>query len=171
MMRKIVLTGPESSGKTSLAEALAKHYGAPAAPEYARTYLENLDRSYVEEDLLHIAQGQLAWEKEYADKAGEWLIIDTSLVVLKIWSEYKYGRCHPFILENLHERRYDLFLLCRPDLPWSFDPLREHPDKREELFSIYQRELTALGFPYEVISGHGEERVARALAAIARLEL
>lgn len=165
------MTGPESTGKTSLAEALAEHYGAPAVPEYARTYLENLDRAYVEEDLLHIARGQLAWEEEYADRAGERLIIDTSLVVLKIWSEYKYGRCHPFILENLRERRYDLFLLCRPDLPWSFDPLREHPDKREELFNIYQRELTALGFPYEVISGRGEERIARALAAIARFEL
>lgn len=168
-MRKIVLTGPESSGKTSLAEALAEHYGAPAVPEYARAYLENLGRPYEEEDLLHIAQGQLAWEEEYAARAGEWLIIDTSMVVLKIWSEYKYGRCHPFILENLHKYQYDLFLLCRPDLPWSFDPLREHPDQREELFSMYQRELDVLGFPYEVISGQGEERVQRALAALARL--
>jgi NadR type nicotinamide-nucleotide adenylyltransferase len=169
-MKKIVLTGPESSGKTSLAEALAGRLGAPMTPEYARTYLEQLNRPYEEEDLFHIARGQLALEEACAAKAEEWLIVDTSLVVLKIWSEYKYGRCHPFILEKLQKNSYDLFLLCRPDIPWTPDPLREHPDKREELFGIYQRALIALGVPYEVICGQGEERMERALAAIARLE-
>ena len=169
-MRKIVLTGPESSGKTSLAKALAGHYGAPMAPEYARTYLEQLGRPYEEEDLLHIARGQLTWEEHHAMEAEDWLIVDTSLIVLKVWSEYKYGRCHPFILENLRTSRYDLFLLCRPDLPWAFDPLREHPDRRAELYLLYERELKAYGFPYRVISGQGAQRFQNALTALEKLE-
>jgi len=170
-MRKIVITGPESSGKSSLAQALAKHYDAPSVPEYARTYLEQLGRPYEEEDLLNIARGQLEWEKNYALNANGWLILDTSLVVIKIWSEYKYGQCHPFILEKLKSSTYDLFLLCRPDIPWVFDPLRENPLDREALFTLYQKELQALGYPYVEINGHGEERLTKALTALYDLTL
>lgn len=170
-MRKIVITGPESSGKSSLAQALAKHYDAPSVPEFARTYLKELERPYEEKDLLNIARGQLEWEKNYALNANEWLILDTSLVVIKIWSEYKYGQCHPFILEKLKNSTYDLFLLCRPDIPWTFDPLRENPSDREALFTLYQKELQTLGYPYVEINGHGEERLAKALTALDELTL
>lgn len=168
-MRKIVITGPESSGKSSLAQALAKHYGVSPVPEYARTYLERLDRAYEEKDLLSIAKGQVAWEETFALQMKDWLILDTSLIVLKIWSEHKYGRCHPYILEKLQSNNYDLFLLCRPDIPWVFDPLRENPFDRETLFVLYQRELQVLGFPYVEVSGEGKERLNQAIDALHQL--
>lgn len=165
-MRKVVITGPESSGKSSLAEALADYYSTVTVPEYARTYLEKLGRPYEEKDLLDIALGQLEWEEKYASTAKDWLFLDTSLLVLKIWSEHKYGRCDSFILENLQRSTYDLYLLCRPDIPWTYDPLRENPTDRDELYTLYQNELESLGFPYAVISGQGEDRVGKALAVL-----
>lgn len=156
---RIAITGPESSGKTTLARGLAAHLDAVWVPEYARQYLEKLGRPYVYEDLEWIARGQREWEEKYAQEARDVLICDTDLLVMKVWSEYKYKRCAPYILEQLASRPYDLFVLCAPDIPWEYDPLRENPGEREELHAIYRRELEGMDVPFLEVSGSLEERI------------
>lgn len=163
-MRKIVITGPESTGKTTLAQALAKHYQADWVREYARIYIDNLSRPYQEEDLLTIAKGQLASEEVAKAKVNKLLICDTSLEVIKIWSEVKYSRCHPWILEKLRQQKVDLYLLCVPDIPWKYDPKRENPDDRDQLFLMYKAELK--GKNYTEIQGERKERLQISTQAI-----
>lgn len=159
---RIVVTGPESTGKTTLAQALAQHYQAYYVKEYARIYLDNLNRPYEEQDLLNIAKGQLASEE--AAKAKKVLICDTSLEVIKIWSEVKYKRCHPWILEKYRQQKVDLYLLCAPDIPWEYDRQRENPDGRNKLFSIYKQELKEKN--HAEIRGERAERLQTAIQAI-----
>jgi len=166
-MIKVVTTGPESSGKTTLAKALAEHYQVPWVPEYARGYISNLGRLYQEEDLLKIAQGQVAREDEAAKDKPDLLICDTSLIVIKIWSEYRYGRCHPWVLEQIEQRPVNLYLLCSPDIPWEPDPQRENPDDRDQLFHLYQQALK--NKPTKIISGNRPERLAQAVSEIDHL--
>jgi NadR type nicotinamide-nucleotide adenylyltransferase len=158
-IKKIVLTGPESSGKTTLAKRLAEGHNTLWVPEYAREYLENLGRPYEESDLLEIARGQVKAEAKALRKAEKLLFCDTGMLVLKVWSEVKYGGCHPFIQEQLQSGRYDLFLLCAPDIPWEPDPLRENPDDRHLLYEIYKKELKNLSLPFVEIFGDVEERL------------
>lgn len=157
-MLKIVITGPESSGKSSLAEDLSVHFNAPLVVEYSRVYLNELDHHYEKEDLVAIAKGQLQFEHLALKKAKDLIICDTSLEVIKIWSEYRYKFCDPFILQMLKQSLPDLYLLMKPDLPWEPDPLRENPNDREDLYQLYLEEIKALGIPYFEISGTGEER-------------
>jgi NadR type nicotinamide-nucleotide adenylyltransferase len=168
MIRKIAITGPESTGKSMLARQLAAHYHTRWVPEYAREYLEHLERPYNEDDLLTIAQGQLKLEASIMPGAGDFLFCDTELLVLKIWSDVKFGRCHPWILEHLKIPRYNLYLLCDIDLPWEYDPLREHPDQRQYLFDLYYNEMKNRRFPFFVVSGTGPDRVRNAIDIIKR---
>ena len=133
---KIAIVGPESTGKSSLAEQLAVHYNTLWVPEYARAYLDKLSHPYTESDLLDIARGQLAMESSLSKKASRYLFCDTNLHVIKIWSEYKYKRCHTEILRNLHNDNYALHLLTNIDLPWEYDPQREHPHLRDFFFRL-----------------------------------
>lgn len=165
-VKRIAIVGPECTGKTDLARFLATQFHTQWVPEYAREYLENLGRAYTQNDLVHIAHGQLALEDSLATQASRFLFCDTNLVVVKIWSEFKYGSCDPVIVNALHERTYDLHLLTDVDLPWEDDPLREHPDKRAELFALYETELKSLGVRYRKISGNYAARRAAALAAV-----
>ena len=165
-MQKIVLTGPESTGKTTLAQLLADQYRVDWVPEYARNFLEGLNRPYRESDLLDIAKGQLQLEEEFAAKANPFLFCDTGMLVLKIWSEFKYGRCHPWILEQWETRHYDLYLLCGTDTNWEFDPLREHPNQREELYFLYKKALIESEKPFMELSGSLSERCQKVLAHI-----
>jgi NadR type nicotinamide-nucleotide adenylyltransferase len=165
-MRKIAITGPESTGKSMLAEQLAAHYRASWVPEYAREYLANLGRPYGEPDILAIAMGQLERESMAEKTAGGYLFCDTELLVTKIWSEVRYRRCDPWILQTLESHPYDLFLLCDIDLPWEYDPLREHPNERRFLFDLYFNELTRRKFPFAVVRGIGPDRLANAMALI-----
>ena len=165
-MQTIVLTGPESSGKTTLARQLAEYFGTGWLPEFARGYLEKLDREYVENDLLEIAKGQVASERAFAEGEKKTLIFDTSLEVLKIWSEVRFGRCHPYILENLRQRKHGLYLLCRPDLPWEYDPQRENPGDRKELFHLYHSELTRLNVNFVEVRGRGKMRFENAVSSV-----
>ena len=162
-MKKIVITGPESSGKTTLARQLAQHLKTQAVEEYAREYLNQLARPYVEADLEAIAKGQLAQEQAINTHESGILIIDTSLEVIKIWSEVRFGRVAPWILEALKKHRRDFYLLCQPDLPWEFDPLRENPNDRWLLYERYERELKSMQVPFATISGMGEQRFENAV--------
>jgi len=166
MLKKIVITGPESTGKSNLAEALANHYKTAWVPEYARVYLNKLGRDYNYDDLLNITKGQYKLEKEYEKQSNEFLFLDTSFLVMKIWCQYKYNKCHPWIIENLEKQSCDLYLLCDIDLPWQPDPLREHPDKRKFLFDWYQRELSHSGNRFALVSGIDEQRACNAIRII-----
>jgi len=164
-LKKVAITGPESTGKSLLTSQLAKHYHAGFAEEYARKYLENNPRIYVENDLLTIAKGQLKllWQVETCNSL---VFCDTEMLVMKIWSEYKYSRCHPFILEMLQQQDFDLYLLCDVDLPWEYDPQRENPTLRKYFFDWYETELIRLGFNYRIVNGIGEQRLHNAIAAV-----
>jgi len=168
-LKKIVLTGPESTGKTTLAKQLALHYDAIWVPEFARDYLAQLNRPYEESDLLEIAKGQVHIEESCAKQAGELLICDTDLLVMKVWSEFKYGKCDPWILEQVQSRHYDVYLLCGIDIPWEQDPLRENPGQREELHQLYERELKSLNKEYLHVEGATDERLNKAIAQIGNL--
>jgi NadR type nicotinamide-nucleotide adenylyltransferase len=166
MTWRISITGPESTGKSILAEELARHYNTVWVPEYSREYLENLHKPYEEIDILEIAKGQLDHEEKAVPGARKFLFCDTDLLVTKIWSDVRYNRCDPWILENVERHMYDLYLLCDIDIPWVYDPLREHPHLREHLFELYLNELTERNFPFAVVSGLGAERLKNAITII-----
>jgi NadR type nicotinamide-nucleotide adenylyltransferase len=178
---KIVIIGPESTGKSTLCEELAQHYDAPWCPEFAREYLLTYGTNYHYEDLLTIAKGQLAMEEEYTILAAQnWkakqnplpgrplLFIDTDMYVMKVWCEFVFGKCHQWIIDQIVERKYDLYLLCHTDIPWEKDELREYPDleTREKLFHMYKDILINQSVPWIDISGNNEERLEKAVAAV-----
>lgn len=163
---KIAVTGPESSGKSVITQQLANHFKEPATTEYARHYLELLGRPYTFEDVLCIAKGQLAEEKKLLSSARHFLFCDTDLVVIYVWMKFKYENIHPWVTEQLKKKPYDLHLLMAPDLPWQPDPLREHPNARQELFGIYQQTLEKFKLPYRIISGTGDSRTQMAITKI-----
>lgn len=165
-MRKIAVTGPESTGKSRLSKELSDYYHVPFVPEYARSYIEQLNRPYCREDLLEIARGQLEREKAGALRNPPLLISDTEWIVLKIWSLHKFGSCDPFILDQISHADYKLYLLCDVDLPWEADEQREHPHLRSYFFRWYQRELEQYGFRYVVIRGMGRQRLSAAIEAV-----
>jgi len=169
MIKKIAITGPESTGKSMLSQQLAKHYHTVWAPEFARSYLAGLNRTYKENDILYIARQQIFEEERQSLAANRFLFCDTEPIVTKIWSEVKYGRCHPWIVQTIETHPYDLFLLCDIDLPWESDPLREHPDKRKFLFDLYFNELTNHKFPFFIVRGYGQERFNNAVEIIDKL--
>lgn len=167
-IKKIVVIGPESTGKSTLSAALAEELGTVWVPEYARTYLENLDRQYVQEDLLHMAEGQLKMEDELLPKANKLLICDTNLHVIKVWSNAKYGNCDRRILENIANRKYDMYLLTDIDTIWEDDPLREHPEpeERKYFYNLYKDIVQNSNLPWAEISGVHEERLKKSLSVI-----
>ena len=166
MIKRVSITGPESTGKSELSRKLASEFNTLWVPEYAREYLLKLERDYEQKDLPIIGRGQLREEEQRAAAAKRLLFCDTDMIVLKIWSLFKYGVCDEWILSQVQEHKYDLYLLCDIDLPWEDDPLREHPGRRQELFNLYIRELDDLKVPYHVISGKGEKRLKSAAVAI-----
>jgi NadR type nicotinamide-nucleotide adenylyltransferase len=162
----VSVTGPESTGKSSLAEALAGHYNTVWVREYAREYLAGLDRPYGFEDIARIARGQLKLEKKAVNHARRFLFCDTDLLVCKIWGDFKYGNSDPWVEKMTGEHKYDLYLLCNIDLPWADDPLREHPHRRQDLMDLYIYELNRLGVSYEIVSGTGKARLDHAISLI-----
>lgn len=166
MIRKIAITGPESTGKSWLAENLATRFNTLWVPEYARQYLDEIGRHYQYADILAIAKGQIMIEQKMLKNATRFLFSDTELIVTKIWSEVKFGVCDPWIIDRIEKQHYDYFLLCDIDLPWEYDPLREDPDRRQFLFDLYFQELDNRKFPFSVISGNGVSRLEMAVDII-----
>ena len=175
-IKKIVVIGPESTGKSSLCKALAEHYKTIWVKEFAREYLERNGKDYVFEDLYKIALGQLEEIKNAVVKVGiqqeantqNLFFIDTDLYVIKIWSEFVFNKCDNSILTLITKQQYDLYLLCDVDLPWVNDNLREYPDLkvRQKLFHYYKEEMTAQKTPWKIISGNYDERTVAAIKFI-----
>lgn len=172
---KVVIIGPESTGKSSLCELLAQHYNTQWCPEFAREYLLTHGMDYTFEDLLYVAKGQLAMEDEYVQSLptpdSELLFIDTDMYVMKVWCEFVFGKCHRWILEQIVKRKYDLYLLCNTDLPWMKDELREYPDlvQRDKLYHIYKDIMINQSTAWAEISGDYDERLQKAIKAVDQL--
>ncbi len=168
-MITISVVGPESTGKTDLAEALARHYNTNWVTEYSRKFLNALERPYEFKDLSDIAKGQAKLQNEAQKNGGDLVIFDTDLLVLKVWSEFKYGKVDPFILAQLSLQRPDLYILTYFDIPYEEDPLRENPTQRPELFDVYEKELKDMGAPYLVVQGDRQKRLQAAISQINNL--
>ncbi|SNS08082.1 nicotinamide-nucleotide adenylyltransferase, NadR type [Belliella buryatensis] len=167
-IKRIVVIGPESTGKSTLSQALAAAFDEPWVMEFARVYIERLERPYQYEDLLEIAKGQLREEDAKSKRAKKMLFIDTDLHVLKVWSEHKYGKTDPWIIGQIAQRKYDLYLLTDVDLPWEEDSQREHPqpEMRAYLFEQYHQLIKDSGVPYAIIKGKYDERFVNALRKV-----
>ena len=168
-LKKVVIIGPECTGKTDLSQYLASHFKTEWVPEYARAFLNKLNRPYEKSDLTKIANGQMRMEDEWMQGANRVLICDTNLIVIKVWSEQKFGDCDSEILNSMIARHYDLLLLTYIDVPWQEDPQREHPDKREYFWNIYKKEALNSKIPTIEISGPRAERRKIATEAIEKI--
>lgn len=165
----IVLTGPESSGKTTLANQLAEYWQAPLVQEASRNYLQH-KTAYQQHDLLEIAKLQYQQElKALANCSGK-IVCDTDLLVIIIWSEVKYGQCDSWIYEMFEKSirqesvsRY--YYLCDFNIPWQEDPLRENPDNRDELFELYLQKIKDYKLSYNIVQGNPKERLLQVLNA------
>lgn len=162
-MKKVVVTGPESSGKTTLCQHLSESLFTPFVREYAREFIASLGRPYCQKDLVLIANGQQDLEEDIESLTPSMLICDTDLLTIKIWSEYKYGNCESQIVDQLKNNLPDLYILTVPDFPWEKDEQRENPNDREELFEIYKQEIKTFGVPYIEVSGTVEARLNQIL--------
>ena len=163
---KIAITGPESTGKTTLAEKLSKELGASLVPEYAREFLKGRIPPYTPYDLEQIAEGQKEIEHKESEASNGLLIADTEMTVLKIWSEHAFGYCLPTIDTFWKKQQYDLYLLMNIDIPWEPDPLREHPHLRNHLFARFKKYLNEMQVQHVVISGGENQRTEQAREAI-----
>lgn len=171
---KVVLFGPESTGKTTLAKALADHYKTEWVPEFAREYLqEKWDRTgqiCQPEDLPVIAAGQIQLENTLTAKANRVLICDTDLLVTKVYSEAYYnGYCDPEIEKYALSNQYDLYLLTGIDVPWVPDDLRDKPGEREEMFALFKTALQHYNRRFVILKGQREKRLADAIYHIDKL--
>ena len=170
MPKKIVIIGPESTGKSNICEELARHYKTVWVKEYARAYLLGNGKEYTYNDLSKIAEGQMANEDEVSSalSENELLFIDTDLQVMKVWSEFVFNNCDLKILNEIVRRKYDLYLLMNTDLPWEKDELREYPQPeiREQLFHHYLDTMVQQQIPFRIIVGTGDVRTQHAISII-----
>ena len=171
---KIVLFGPESTGKTTLSEQLARHYNTVWVPEYARAYLQdkwNNERKTCEpDDLLPIAAGQMKIENELTEKASQILICDTDLLETMVYSEaYYLGYCDPVLKKHALENSYQLYLLTYIDVPWVKDDLRDKPQERERMFNYFKETLEKHNRNFITLTGDKKTRLLKAVEAINKL--
>jgi len=178
LIKKIVIIGPESTGKSTLCELLAEHYNSVWVEEFAREYLLQNGTTYSFENLLDIAKGQINLEEKAIKNLSNAshsntapLFIDTDMYVMKVWGEFVFERCHHWVLNTIAERKYDLYLLCDIDLPWEKDELREYPDikSREKLYHHYKDILLNQSVPFVYINGSYDERLLKAVNAINKI--
>jgi len=166
-MMRIAITGPESSGKTTLAMELSQELGVHSCPEYARAFLDSAKGEYSFSDLDTIASGQV----ELWQIAIPPIICDTEMTVIKIWSEVKFGKVSPLVMNLYNEQVFDHYFLCAPDIPWEPDPLREDPDQRDWLFQLYENELIRLRRPYTILTGGKKDRIKKSRDVLEKLNL
>lgn len=165
-MYKIAIIGPESTGKSELAQALALHYNGIFVPEYARTYVEQLERDYTFDDVCRIAIRQIEEQLTFKESQVP-VFFDTEMIITKVWLEHCYQNVPVFVEENIQSNYFDLYLICYPDLPWVPDPVREHGgDERIFFYNWYLNEARKTGRPQFIISGIDANRTNNAIRVI-----
>ncbi len=166
---RIIITGPESTGKTELTTHLSDFYHVQYVPEYARTYIEKLNRPYVYDDVLNIALKQVEMIKTCSSGSDSVLFVDTYLIITKIWFVRVFGKYPKWIDSEIGETADDYYLLCKPDIPWIEDGVRENGGiMREILFRDYENELKSANLNYSVIQGEGAERYNNAVREVSQ---
>lgn len=168
-MTTIAFTGPECSGKTTLAKLCAERLGGLFVREYSREYLNDLSEKYTQGDLDKIAQGQADLIKQARSTSNELIFADTEMIVMKIWSVEKYGEVSSTIKKLLDTQKLDLIVLCKPDIPYEEDPLRENPTDRERLFECYLSELHEQNTSFIIVKGTLDERLERVEEEISKI--
>ena len=166
MLKKIVLFGSESTGKTTLAQALAEHYHTVWVPEFARQYLDNERITVFFEDVMPIAYGQLELEYKIIPQANELLFCDTNILETKVYSEAYFSKIPPELEIEISKQHYDFYLLTNLDVPWTPDPIRDRPHLRNQMHELFRRELINRNLPFEEITGTGEQRLQHAIATL-----
>jgi NadR type nicotinamide-nucleotide adenylyltransferase len=168
-VKKIVVTGSESTGKTELARRLGEHFGAPVAAEFVRTFAASRTERIDFNDHGTIARGQMRFEDDAIARAKDLVVLDTDLVSTVVYCEHYFGRAPQWIVDAARARAADLYLLCEPDVPWVPDGVRDRGDRRDEMHALFASKLTALGLRYVEIGGDREARFAAARQAIGSL--
>lgn len=164
---RIAVTGPESTGKSTLAKQLAESYNGAFIPEYARQYIENLTEHYTYNDVENIAIEQVRQYMETINSNQNFFVFDTWLIITKVWFSWVYNTTPDWLEERIRNCPVDLFLLCRPDLPWEADPVRENGgNNRIKLFELYRTELEHYGFNFVEIGGSGEDRLGNSIQSV-----
>lgn len=171
---KVVIYGPESSGKTTIARQLAAHYNTEWVPEYAREYLQakwdKEQKTCEAKDLLPIAEGQMRLENELSKKANRILICDTDLLETKVYSEaYYVGTCDPLLEKYALENTYEMYLLTDIDIPWEKDDLRDKPNERERMFNYFKAALEKYNRDFVILRGDESTRFRTAVFHLNKL--
>lgn len=165
-MKKIVIIGPESTGKSTLCEDLSTYFKTTYLPEYSRVYLENNGPEYTYQDVLEMVKGQLESEVrfELGNPENPFLLFDTNYLVYKVWIKEKYALEEASIEGLLKSDCYDHYLLCNVDVPWEYDAYREHPNKKDRvrLFKEYEHLLMKHQLSFSTIKGNRDERLESA---------
>jgi len=159
-MYRIAVIGPESSGKSTISKYIAKEFDAVLVEEYAREYLLNLDNptKYIIEDLIKIARVQYDKSIHTIDSRNKICICDTEILTVKIWAEDKFNNCPDEIESLFQKQQFDLYLLCKPDIEWEYDVLREDEDRRDYIFNIYHKYCNNFNLNYVEIEGDSDSR-------------
>jgi NadR type nicotinamide-nucleotide adenylyltransferase len=171
-VKRIVVTGSESTGKSELARKLAQHFDAELVPEFVREFAEARNGVITFADHGPIARGQIELEDRHAEAAkreGRLVIQDTDLLSTVVYCEHYFGGCPEWIVQAASERRPDLYLLCEIDVPWVADPVRDRGHMREEMQSLFRAATAASGAPVAVVEGSWDSRWATAVASVKKL--
>jgi NadR type nicotinamide-nucleotide adenylyltransferase len=166
-LKRVVITGPECTGKTTLTKQLATHFNTICIPEYARQYIAGLDRRYDYHDVLHIAETQLRQHNDFNNETNTLVFFDTYLIITKVWMDIVFKRHPSWIDDELAKNTIDLYLLCNTAITWVADPVRENGgEMREKLYELYKNELHRFNCNYKVISCTGIHRLHQAIKAV-----
>ena len=170
MIKKVSLIGPECTGKTTLASELARHFSSIWVPEYAREYIEKLGHKYTFQDVEHIAKIQLSQINYAYPQSNIWIFFDTDLIITKVWFEVVFNECPEWINEEIKKNHFSLHLLCKPDIPWTADSVRENGgENREILYHKYLQVLQDCKLPYNIVEGEGEKRFSNTIKLLNNL--
>lgn len=165
-MIRVVLTGSESTGKTTLASILAERYGAELVPEFVRMYVAEKGAPPTFNDHGPIARGQMALEDQHIERGNRLVVQDTDLLSTVVYCDHYFGRCPPWIADAARQRRPDLYLLCEIDIPWVADGIRDRGHARDEMQQLFRDAVAASGAPFVTIDGSAERRLHIAVDAI-----